>query len=282
MQREIKKIVWDVDNTLWDWVSYASKTYPAMCDLLAKEVGIDRDRIAEAMQTYYTQAQTVESSWLIQGLSNQGLFRGHSVDQQELIRKVQRRFHASRQNSLNLYEGITEVLEVADEKDVDNQILSDAPAFHAASRIRHLNVEQSLFQSMHALQDSVVIPIPHHYKDKDKEHYGLGFPVHTLDHEKPHTDLEQVVGMTREQIQKHVVIIGDNRSKDMALAAKYGCLGIHARWGLPSDEQIEVLSRFAPRKVMQRNMAIHGEVSKSTRIIGASEPRDVLRILGWE
>lgn len=279
MKREVRKIVWDVDNTLWDWVSYASKTYPAMCDLLTEEVGIKRERVATAMQTYYTQAQTMESSWLVQGLANQGL---PVIDRKALIAKLQKRFHSTRNKSLSLYEGITEVLEVADDKDVDNQILSDAPAFHAASRIRHLNVEQSLFQSMHALQDSAVIPIPQHYKDKDKEHYGLTFPVHTLKREKPHTNLEEVVGMTREEIARHVVVIGDNFKKDMALAARYGCLGIHAKWGEPTPEQIATLSQFSPQAVMQKNMSLGGEVSPTARIIRASEPRDILRILGWQ
>ncbi len=281
MEREVKKIVWDVDNTLWDWASYATQIYPAMCEVISSEVGITREEVARAMQSYYTQARTVESSWLIQALDSGGLFMNHDVDLHDLIKKVQRRFHSTRTNSLSLYEGITEVLEVADEQDIDNQILSDAPAFHAASRIRYLNVQQSLFRSMHALDDSMQEMIPEHYRDKDKEHYGLGFPVHTLEREKPHTDLEAVVGMTREEIKRHVVIVGDNFAKDMTLAAEYGCLGIHARWGEASAEQIEILKRFAPARIMKKNMSLGTKVSSTTRIIRASEPRDILRVLGW-
>lgn len=283
MEREIKKIVWDLDNTLWDWVAYATQIYPAMRDVIVMHTGATRERVTANMQAYYCEAETLESSWLVQGLAERQFFKQGSFDQEGLIADLQKIFHSTRAKSLNLYKGVTEVLETADEASVDNQVLTDAPAFHAASRFRHLKVQQSLFHSMHALADGMLRHLPDRHRDSsDGGRYGLYFPVYHTPKEKPHTDLEEVLGMTREEIRKHVVIVGDNFSKDMSLAARYGALGIHAGWGEASPEQLAVLSQFAPKKVMAKNMSLTTNAHSSTRIIRASEPKDIMTVLGWQ
>ncbi|MDH5596934.1 MAG: HAD family hydrolase [Candidatus Peregrinibacteria bacterium] len=279
---KIKTFVWDVDNTLWDWISYAARTYPAMSEIIAEEAGVERGLVEQCMQAYYTEAETMESSWLVQGLDKRGLFDGSDMDQGELIAKLQKSFHTNRERSLALYPGIEEVLEEATRRGIGHLILTDAPAFHAASRLRHLDVDQSHFRAMIAMEDSLVHKIPkeHHHRFEDGR-YGLEIPVYRVGVEKPHTDLETALQMTREQIREQVCIIGDNGAKDMALAARYECVGLHAAWGRPQQENLNTLSRFAPTRVLRRSAETGFNAHSSDRIAEIYSPDSILQMMEW-
>lgn len=279
---EINTLIWDLDNTLWDWVTFASKTYPAMRDVLMNATGATRERVTECMQNYYGRAETMESSWLVQDLRRQGLFCGTDDRQKELIDEVRTTFHSHRSKSLALYDGVPEVLKRAYEGGLDNLILSDAPACHAASRIKHLDLDQNFFREMYAMKDSVPEEVPEDFREKfNGGLYGLTFPVYHLDQEKPHSDLESLLVMDREEIRRHVAIIGDSYPKDMALAQRYECLGIYAAWGQHDPELIRIISQFAGRKITARNTSVATQLPDYDNLVRAEHPRDIPALLGW-
>jgi phosphoglycolate phosphatase-like HAD superfamily hydrolase len=254
-----------------------------MRDVLMRATGSSRERITTLMQNYYGRAETMESSWLVQDLHHQGVFKGIDLDRQKLITEVREAFHTSRNRSLALYEGIDSVLHLAYEQDINNIILSDAPACHAASRIKHLDVEQDYFTEMHAMKDSLPEEVPGDFHEKfDGGLYGLQFPVHHLDREKPHTDLESVLDLPRERFPEEVVIVGDSAAKDMQLAARYGCLGIHALWGCPDPAKIRTISEFASPRLLAKNSSVTASIPASARIIGVEHPTQIPALLGWE
>ena len=73
--REIKEIIWDADNTIWNWVRYAARAYPKMAEVIADETGIPCEDVVANMKQYYTTVGTMESPWLIQGLEQMGFFK---------------------------------------------------------------------------------------------------------------------------------------------------------------------------------------------------------------
>lgn len=278
----IDTVIWDVDNTLWDWIAYASQTYPAMSELIAQESGIARERVEACMQTYYSEAETMESSWLVQGLDDLGLFEGIKLDRNALIKKLQQAFHRAKNRTLKPYGGIERALDHSKNRGIKNVILTDAPAFHAASRLRSLNMPQKAFEAMYAMEDSMIHRIPEgHYPRFNEGRYNLDIPVTRVSQEKPHSDLEFILSMTRQEIEQRVVIVGDNYNKDMALAQRYGCLGLHALWGQPTPEQLKVLERFAPRRVLGRNASLSQVDHASRNIVGLNDPREIPNALGW-
>lgn len=264
---EIKEIIWDADNTIWNWVRYAAVAYPAMAEKIAEQTGKNIEAVEHGMKAYYTRTGTIESPWLIQDLQRQGFFDDLGWDQSridQLREDVHSIFKKKRWHFLRMYRGVGRILKVTHGRGIKNHIVTDAPTIQACMRVNRSKIAQYL-SSVHALrfQDHLNEP-PENIQQKEAEGaYDVPFDVFELDDEKPDTRLENIIhaleethGNLRDYIQKHVAIVGDNPKKDMALARKYGCLGIHAAWGTPTSWELEILARYAPEKVVKKNTTI--------------------------
>lgn len=278
----IDTIVWDLDNVPWDWVSFAARTYPAMRYTLMQHTGYSREKLTECMRNYYGRAGTLESSWLVQDLEKQGIFKGNEQERASLINAVQRKYHTCRQKYLRLLDGFPEIFEKAVENGVSNVIHTDSPACHAASRIKYFKLNQTLFRQMIAMPDSLPEEVPGKYrKNYDGGRYGLEFPVHLADCEKPNTDLVTPLEMTPEEIGQRVAFVDDNYGKGMGSAARFGSLGFHARWGRASREHLEIIREFSGHAIANRNSVQVAETRQFPNIVPVDHPRDIARILGW-
>jgi len=282
LNSRIHTVVFDLDNTLWDWVSYAVKTYPAMRDLLVRQTGETRERVTECMRNFYQRAGTIESSWLVQDLERQGLFKADEADRERLIKAVRSTFHSCRQKYLRFFEGFPSILEKAAENDVRCLVHTDAPATHAASRIRHLYLDQTLCNGMIAMPDNLPREVPGRFLKKfERENYGVRFPVHLANREKPNADIEEPLGMTADEIGEGVAYVGDNYPKDMGQIARYGGVGIHAEYGKSKPSDLEIVREFSGHQIANRNSAQDATVIQFPNVIPAKRPHDIPRILGW-
>lgn len=297
---EIKEIIWDADNTIWNWVRYAAKAYPAMARVIAEETGIAEEDVIAGMKAYYTAVGTMESPWLIQGLEKMGFFRRapkKPVDLKYLRQSAMRVFQHARAKNFKKYEGVSEIMELAHRQGIKNRILTDAPRTQAVMRLKRSRLDPYI-SSIHAVKThEIITQIPPEIEWAQKNgKYDIDCEVEELELEKPDTRLEHILKIVaethdkaRKYIQDHVAIVGDNDLKDMELARRYGCLGIHALWGQPDPHDLEILSRFAPEKIAQRNLSVPNgkngmKKSNSGKIIPIESRRELreklIQILG--
>ena len=143
----ITDVIWDGDNTIWDWMTYAVHAYEAMSQTIAKETGIPDNQIAAAMKKFYTVAGTIEDPGLIQGLVEADFFKDvPNFHHDRLIEKAQKAFTKERKKYLKVYPGVHQVIKTVHENKIKNRILTDAPAPQAAMRIRHSKIDPFLTQ----------------------------------------------------------------------------------------------------------------------------------------
>ena len=268
---EIKHIIWDADNTIWNWVKYAVKAYPEMARIIALKTDKAEKTVISAMKAFYTRAQTMENPWLIQGLQEAGFFKDTTLNQEdieELRTIVQEAFTKTRYQNLKCYPEIPQIIKLAKERGIKNHIVTDAPRFQAEQRIKFAKIYDDC-ESFHACEYPQIITEfpPDIIELTNNGKYDIPFIVHKLESEKPDTRLEdiiKIIGNTHEYIRRHIAIIGDNDQKDMEIARRYGCLGIHALWGLATPEEIAILKQFAPEKVARRNLSLVKPISEET------------------
>lgn len=276
---EIKEIIWDADNTIWNWVRYATKAYPAMADEIARQTRKPVEAVEKGMKTYYTRTGTIESPWLIQDLQRQSFFEDLGWDQNrinQLRDDVHQIFKDERTKHFRMYRGIGDILKTTRAHNIINHIVTDAPAPQARLRLKRSNLHKYI-TDVYALKfHDEHNEAPDHIKAKEAAgEYHVPFTIYELDAEKPDTRLEDIThamgekhGNISDYIRDHVAIIGDNPKKDMALARKYGCLGIQADWGKPTPEELAILARFAPEKVVRKNTSVWTpDQEKSSNII---------------
>jgi hypothetical protein len=67
----------------------------------------------------------------------------------------------------------------------------------------------------------------------------------------------------------------------MALAAKYGALGIHARWGRASQAYMQIISEFSSGQVAARNASLFRPAEEFPTVVPADDPEEIPMILGW-
>ncbi len=270
----ITDIVWDADNTIWDWVSYAVLAYEAMSQCIADETGIPEPKVAAAMKKFYTDVGTVENPFLIQGLHSMGFFKNvKNLNLDDLIVKAQAVFYEVRDDNLKLYEGMDRILKMTHESGINNHILTDAPGFQAAMRIKHFEL-QDYIKSVNAMPSPEPRTLPKKFRERmARGKYHVPFTVRYVDREKPFTDLEKVLHMTREQIARHVLIIGDNPPKDGKLALNNNCAGIIAAYGIAHADLLKRFLRFSPAKTAKKNMAI--EESTQINLPSAHSPDEL-------
>ena len=115
--------------------------------------------------------------------------------------------------------------------------------------------------------------------DKFKKERATNVKHGILDKEKPHTDLEKILGKTREEIGREVAIIGDNFAKDMELAKRYDCLGIHAAYGAATADQIKRINKFAPARIANRNSSSSADAPDNSKIKVVNSPTEILTAL---
>ncbi|MBD3328091.1 hypothetical protein GF340_02180 [Candidatus Peregrinibacteria bacterium] len=266
---EIREIIWDADNTFWNWIRYASKAYPAMAQLISNTTDKPLPEVKRVMKEFYTLAGTIESPYLIQGVEAAGFFKDTKLSRSDiakLTRNAQRTFNHIRNRYLKLFPGIRRVVQASHDKKIKNHVVTDAPSFQAGMRLRRSKLTDYL-SSVHAKKyPDLSYELPAHIRTKhERGIYKLPFEIQELEHEKPDTRIEDIlelIGTKTSDIldycQSHVAIIGDNESKDMALAKKYKCaLGILALWGKADPDEIAIISEYAPEQIIRKNVDLN-------------------------
>jgi len=288
--REIKDIIWDADNTIWNWVRYAARAYQAMADCITAETELPEGLVVAEMKKFYTSAGTLENAGLIQGLESQGLFKGvKNYDGKVLLAKVRKTFSDTRNHYLKKYAHVKEVMEKAQKKGINNIIVTDAPGFHAVRRLVRSKIHK-LIKRAYAMPSGNTDNLSEDVREKIRAgKYSTPFEVIEINTEKPDTNLEEVLRLENgktsnaQYIRNHVAIIGDNDQKDMALARKWGCLGIHALWGLPDAADIAILKKFSPQSAAARNAPMtaidQNNAPSEPNIIRVQKPEELDGIL---
>lgn len=278
---EITTVLWDGDNTAWSWMEYAVPAYEAMCQKIAQMTGMTLEQTAEAMKAYYAGKGTLEDEGLMQGLAVAGHF-DHipGLDLHSMIGEVQHVFSGIRLELLRAYPGIKDTMaQIYRRGDVFQALLTDAPDRQAQMRLDATKLYPYIHR-VFAMPSAQVSNVPEQFLHGSRK--DLFRPSTTVSAQKPHTDLEQILGMTREEISRHVAIVGDNFTKDMGLAMAYGCRGIHAAYGLSNSDLVQRISVFAPPHVAHRNMETgdgHHQPSNISRIQTANTPSEIYGLL---
>jgi phosphoglycolate phosphatase-like HAD superfamily hydrolase len=268
----------DGDNTLWKWMEYAVPAYEAMCAVIAQMAGKTKIETAAAMKRVYSRKRTIENVLLIQGLKEDGFFNGvRNFDENEAIRIAMRTFSRVRSQHLQLYPGVKEVMETAHKKGWRQIMLTDAPGHQARRRLERTGVD-------HLVECIFAMPTGSDLPPSKARYRGLRespIPVFEVEHEKPYTDLEGILKMTRDQIRALVYMWGDNDKKDMELARRWGMRGLFAVYGGSDPDLSARLQPFAPESVLRRNSSLLEAESRSSHglITPIHHPFEVLSVL---
>jgi phosphoglycolate phosphatase len=269
-----KLLVLDIDNTVFDWVTYYVGAFVPLLNCLEKIVGVPYRVLAEESKAVFSRYGSIEYPFLVQELPSVIDFYGSNIDRMlcEAVDPCRKVFNASADEFLVPYEGVLDSLKKIRRENPKMSIaaLTDAPRYIAMWKMNKLGMLH-LFDAIYGLGDPRIpisedsrIKVDPEILVKHLQQNNFGFKGHIRvfpdEYEKPGIRGLKTILMDFEldehpEHKKHVVWCGDNLNKDVGLGKKLGIRTVWAKYGAVVSEQMkERLAEFSPEHRIHKNV----------------------------
>jgi FMN phosphatase YigB (HAD superfamily) len=211
--------------------------------------------------------------------------------QANVVNHARYAFTKARRENLRSFPGVHRALHELCSHGIRVIALSDAPAFPAEQRLRHLGVDKYL-NALYALKS---YPLPRaseldegiinrmrtgYYRSR------IGRVVELpLKFEKPSTQGVQRILEDECLRAERVVLIGDSLKKDVRIARKLGIADVWARYGVQFPKGLmERLAYYSAPEIQRRNVAQPGEVpyTPSYTVDRFDQILDIIELPQWQ
>lgn len=231
-----KILIVDLDNTLYDWVTFFTASFRSMVAELTKLLQVPEETILSEFKAVHQRYGNSEQPFAILELpSLQRQFP--DLPRDEVLKKIDpalHRFNSIRRRTLTLYEGVSETL--AELQHADVRIVAHTEAILANSywRLRALGIE-SYFSRLYTLEgrDAVHVSPNSHWTDPPE-----GFvTVVPRNERKPNPRLLVDICQHEGAEPTSAYYLGDSLVRDVAMAKRAGVTAIWARYGTKYDPE---------------------------------------------
>lgn len=271
--RDDLTVIWDADNTLWNWTKMHIAGMYAMADEIARHTGRDVAEVKASMRQVYSEAGTFDHKPLVQNmdivLEWVKSFKSQDEGLKEfadLLLAVHNVYTHSRRNNFELFPEVKYLLGYLSRGKVRQIIMSDAPVSRVVRRSKFFKIDR-FFSGIYARPDpkpeGKLVGDLSGYEDARKRHgyYDFKGVVSTMEgQKKPNINISKEINhdpafadMTENELSRRTIVIGDNIPKDMGLASRNSCYGFWAKYGMPSEEQRGQLAEFGNEETVKRN-----------------------------
>lgn len=240
----MKLLITDLDNTLYDWVTYFARAFDAMTHALEPLLGVAREQILDEFKAVHQRYGNSEQPFAVLELPS--VQKRFSTEDRRALRAAVdpalQAFNAARKEHLALYASVRDTLQDLRERGVRVVGHTEAIAVNAAYRLRYLGIED-LFAHLYVLEGQTLEhPEPGHSIDLNTP---LGF-IHVVPREerKPNPRLLLDICESESVSPRDAWYVGDSLTRDIAMARDAGVVAVWARYGTKYDKQLwEILVR---------------------------------------
>jgi phosphoglycolate phosphatase len=234
----VKLLITDLDNTLYDWVTYFATSFRAMVGLLAEDLGVPVDHLLDEFKAVHQKHHDSEHPFALFEIETVRSRYG-SLSTTQLVERFDRALHEfnrSRRQHLRLYPDVRETLERLRERGVQVVGYTEANAVNAYFRLQILEIDQ-FFSRLYATEGWLgPHPLPGRQRALPPPD-GLirGLPAKER---KPNPtvlmDICSGEGFAREE----AVYVGDSLTRDVSMATAAGVMAVWAAYGLDYDKSL--------------------------------------------
>ncbi|MCT7567822.1 HAD family hydrolase [Aliarcobacter butzleri] len=239
--KNIKLVITDLDNTLYDWFTPWYKAYKFFIDSVVEHTDIKEKDLLNEIKVIHQKHGTAEYSFDFL-LNELNIFQEKYP--KDKIDDLKHKFYKTKKNYLKLYPGVMETLCLLKDKGCIIVAYTESMGFYANDRIRKLGLD--------GIIDKLYSPEEHdipqtfeayysadYYKFKRTKHSYL-----PLNHKKPDKDILNNIISQFDFKKDEILYIGDSLTKDIKMAKDVGILDVHAEYGLSHNkEEYELLKK---------------------------------------
>jgi FMN phosphatase YigB (HAD superfamily) len=227
----MKLLITDLDNTLYDWVTYFANSFSAMIKDLAVTLDIEEETLLDEFKVVHQHYGNSEHPFAMFELPSVRR-RFPNSSRNELLYELESplaAFRASREKHLRLYEGVYDTLKTLAEEGAIIVAHTEAVAIHAYYRLMRLDILK-YFKHIYALEGFLE---PHPNPSRAAELVpppGL-IKVIPRNERKPNPELLQHICGQEGIRPSDACYVGDSLSRDVSMAKTAGVTAVWARYG---------------------------------------------------
>jgi len=231
--RDVRLLVCDLDNTLYDWVSYFVPSFYAMVDAVVRITGCDREKLLDEFRKVHQLHGDSEQPF---ALLETGTIRTKYKNRTSVavIEELDPAFHAfnsARKRNLQLHPRVKETLDILASSGIRLIAHTESKLYGVVDRLRRLDLV-SYFSRIYCRERSSS-PHPHPERGND---WLSGFPMERvveLSHHQSKPNPSVLLEMcSKEGISPaQTAYVGDSMARDMLMAKNAGVFAIWAAYG---------------------------------------------------
>jgi len=283
-QKPFDLIVTDIDNTVFDWVSYYVNAFIDMLQFVETKIGARWQKLAEESKVVFGREGSIEYPFLLQELPAVNRYYGSDIDRmlQDLVAPARDVFLKTAEGYFKPYDGVrSTLLDIRDRfSGLPIVALTDAPRYVAMWKLNKLSL-LSCFDAVYGLNDPripvcevnrrVKVDSDILIKHLQRAQFSFTGKVRILpdEYEKPGLRGLKTVLMDYDldeasELRSRVLWIGDNLRKDVGLGNALGVTTCWAEYGTWIDTTlIQKLALFSPTQNVHKNVYLSAADPKS-------------------
>lgn len=228
----MRLLITDLDNTLYDWVSYFALSFETMLRELSLLISVDEETLKDEFKAVHQRHNSSEYPFAILELPS---VRTHfcSASRSQLFHRLQgplAAFRRSREQHLKLYPSVRKTLQHIRSLDILVVGHTEAIAELAFHRLKMLGI-LPFFTHLYALNGGLE---PHPDVERDSEMLKLPPSLVTFvprEEKKPNPTLLRDICSKEGVPVGEAMYVGDSLTRDVAMAKGAGVRAVWARYG---------------------------------------------------
>lgn len=229
-----KLLITDLDNTLYDWVSFFAPSFRSMVRELTALLDVREEMLLSEFKAVHQHFGNSEQPFAVLELPSIKQRLGSS-SRQEILQRIDpalHRFNSTRKQTLALYEGVSETLAEIQSAGVKIVGHTEAILANAYWRLRSLSVDR-FFNRLYTLEgrDAIHVVPDSRWVDPPE---GFVTVVPRQDR-KPNPQLLADICRKEGADLASTYYVGDSLVRDVAMARQAGVTAIWARYGTKYD-----------------------------------------------
>lgn len=232
---EIKVVVLDLDNTLWDWLHVWDAGHTARMSAIEREFNVRTSDIIEEVRKVNQRAGTSEYTLMPYELPILAKIEPDERKRKEKIQRVQHAFFRACKHELSLYEDTYSTLEKLNEAQIKVVGFTDSVKYWAVKRIKQTNLDGTLSKLF--VSEETVNPLNDSFdknRTLDKDEYELTktrIMTVTQSRRKPDPAIVKEIAHLESCRTSELIVVGDSLLKDVSMANSAGAKSAYAKYG---------------------------------------------------
>ena len=234
-----KLLICDLDNTLYDWVSYFVPSFYAMIDQATKILECDRDQLLDDFKHVHQRHHDSEHPFAL--LETQTVkLRYPDKSRKQLAAIFDPAFHAfnsERKNRLELYPDVRESLDRLSVAGIKVVAHTEGKLYSVLDRLRRLDLFDD-FSRIYCRERSYISHVRPEVGRRWLNEFPMEKVVELSHHQrKPSPDVLEEICRREGVAPEESVYVGDSVARDVMMAKQVGVHAVWAKYGTYSSSE---------------------------------------------